>query len=152
MNKKKYVFIILGLTIIIGIMLCFLVENNNQKLIIDGQMLNESFIKIYDISDNRKVYSRFTSIQYSNERKEKIYLEEALKNNIVSLDDILSKSNYYDSLNDGGTIIYYFRKGQNNFINKDFEIVCCDTLDGVKDVYIIEQFDITDNICGKREK
>lgn len=151
---KKTVIVISSIIIIcVFVVMFFLLKDDNYvKLIIGDEKTNEGFIKIYDISDDRNLYSQFTSLQFSIARKEKVSLKYALEMNIVSLDKILSKSNYYDSLNDGGSIIYYFRKGRSNFVNRDFEIICCDTLDGVKDVYIVEQFNVTNNICVKSKK
>lgn len=149
---EKVIIIIFSIIIIcVFVIVIFLLKDNREnQLIIGDEKLAESFIKIYDISDNRKVYSQFTSVQYIDEGKEQFSLGEVLRNNVVSLDDILAKSNYYDGLNDGGSVVYYFRKERNAFVNKDFEIVCCDTLDGVKDIYIIEQFDFINSICEKR--
>lgn len=65
-------------------------------------------------------------------------IETSLKNNLVTLDDILSKNKNVISLWDGGSKIYQYHQ---------FNIIICNTLDGNKDIIIGDTEMEIDNYC-----
>ncbi len=110
----------------------------------NGYNIIDSFFKVYSISSDKVLYTSFYNIDFINS-KGNFSLEEAFNKGIVNLDDIKSNSTNSDELNDGGTVIYKFKKGK--FSNKDFVLVDCKTIAGVNDVYIISSFDYDNSVC-----
>lgn len=148
--NKKIKTVLIGVVVLLIIFICFFLYSfNSEKIIIKGQKLNDSYIELFNISGNQKIYSQFTEIEYVDKDNNKYELIDALKNNKITIDYIISKSEKIDELNDGGTKIYYFN---NRLFNKKIEIVKCNTLDGVKDIFIIEKFDYTDSVCDYNKK
>lgn len=142
--KKKYAILFIIVLICITILALLLCNNKEIYLHIGNIMPNDMNSKIYTISSEKNVYSYFDNVKIEYNKKE-FTLSEALENKTISIDDILKKNNKVDSLNDGGTKIYYFKK--NNMFNKDFLIVDCNSLSGNKNIYIMENFDFKNSVC-----
>lgn len=137
------VFFVVIVVILFGFVAYFNLRNVPQIRVGD-EKLNDSFLKIYTISDNKALYTSFYNIDYVT-KNGSFSLGDALNKNLISLEVIKSKSTSSDELNDGGTIIYQYKKGK--FSNKDFVLVDCNVIDGSKDVYIISGFDYTNSVC-----
>lgn len=101
---------------------------------------NKDYKMIYEFEDGRKVYSEFKEINYEDFDKDikKIKLEEALAKGYLSIDDILKDMNMVSAANDGGSKIYQFMTGENQYL------VVCNTLDGNKNIIIGTSLNIID--------
>lgn len=109
-----------------------------EKLTVSNKVSNNNYVSIYTLSDNKKIYSEYTSVKYKSKD-----LNEALKNNLTTMDKLIKSSKRNSALNDGGTIIYYF---------KNYDIVKChkttDNNSYIEDYYIVSDADkIIDNLC-----
>lgn len=69
---------------------------------------SEIFKIIYELEDGRKIISGFKKIVYQNYDKniEKIELEEAFANNVITIDYLIEKMTLIDSDNNGDTKLY----------------------------------------------
>lgn len=144
---KRRVLAISCIAIIIILILTIIrVKNNNYgKIILSNEELNHSFLEIYEVN-GIKIYSSFNDISYII-KGETYKLSDALDKKIITLDKIIAKHNDSDQLNDGGSILYYYKSGK--ITNKDFVLVKCNNLNGNKNYYIISEFDFTNSVCKK---
>lgn len=121
--KILSVAIILIVIIVTAIVLIGKTLSNKKDFTIDiGEENKDDFTEIYRISNDKKVYTSIKDIEYRQGDKE-ISLEKALKNKTITLENLFAKSEFRDALNDGGTSIYFFKKG--SFTNRDFVVVDC---------------------------
>lgn len=131
--NKKIIIPVTVFIIIVGLVIAFLIIKGNGKLIIDDKKLNDSYIKLFEVSENSKVYSQFSNIKYKYKKNE-YALEEALKDNIVTIEKLMNGAKSKEALNDGGTIIYSF---------DDYKIIKCYKMNPIennyiKDIYIVD--------------
>ena len=66
-------------------------------------------------------------------------LETSLKNELVTLDDILTKNKNVETYRDGGSKMYYFNQ---------FNILVCNTINGNKDVVVGDTELKIGNLCN----
>ena len=109
-----------------------------EKLTVSNKVLDNNYVSIYTFSDNQKIYSEFTTVKYKSKD-----LNEALKNNLTTMDKLIKSSKRNSTLNDGGTIIYYF---------KNYDIVKCHKTTNknsyIEDYYLVSDADkVIDNLC-----
>lgn len=113
---------------------------SKYKINIFGQVLNNGLIEIYAYSENEKVYSMFTEIEYQD-KKNKIPLGEALEKKVITLEEIVAQMEVISALNDGGSVAFKYTAKNNDqkLSNQDFILVKCDSLEdngGIKNIYI----------------
>ena len=117
------------ISIVILLMLLITGCNNNSKseklLDFSQEKSSKNFAEIYSFEDGRKIYSEFANIEFIINENESVNLKDALNQNKISIDDIINKMTYQDSLNDGGSVVYYYSIKDNNLANKDFYLVKC---------------------------
>lgn len=144
--KKRNLIILLTIFLIITTSVTLvLLFKSNFTIQLSNNTLNDDYLEIYSFTDKQKLYTNFTEINYKSDNIV-LALEEAMKDDKVSLEDILSHKNKVEALNDGGTKVYYFKKG--DFTNRDFIILKCNTLSGNENIYILEEFDVYNNSCS----
>ena len=146
-NRKVLGLLILIFIIVIVFFVVNKLINNEDKLLFEGQIFNESYIKITNLNDKSNLYSQFSKVIYISKKNKKYNLEKALNDGVLTFDYLFSKSYKKEALNDGGTTIYYFN---DDFSNQKFEIVKCNTKDGIKDIYFTQNVDMTNTICINR--
>ena len=100
----------------------------------------ESPIEIITLSDGRKVYSFFEENEITTQDKTVKTLQDALKENELLLNEMISYMQYETSLNDGGSAVFKADSiptyKNRLYVNREFYIALCNTLSGNKDVYI----------------
>lgn len=96
-----------------------------------------NYAEIYKFDDNSKVYSEFSNIDYIKEDGSKIRLSTALTENLITIDEIISKMKVeVDSENDN-LKWYSFNAEKNNLADTDFIIVKCSELTDNKNNNIV---------------
>lgn len=83
-------------------------------------------------SDGRKIISEFVSIKYTNDHKDvkNMELEDAIKNEVITIDDLINVMIYKDTANDGGSKLYQFGEDSSIYL------VTCNTSQGNRDIII----------------
>lgn len=78
------------------------------------------------------VYSKFSSIKYSDSKTNNVTLSKALKRNKITIEEILEKNNKIDYVNDGGSMLYVYYTSENDITTTDFYVAKCNRMnDGV---------------------
>jgi hypothetical protein len=93
------------------------------------------FSKVFRIDSHSTVYSEYPGIKFKKSN-EYIALAEALEENLITIDDIISKMKYTDEANDGGSKVYEFTAGDNDLANISFTLIQCNTLSGNRNILI----------------
>lgn len=157
---KKKIIILIIVVILVILTLLFIFSNKKEKVLLEGQKLNSSFIDIYDIDENSKMYSEYTDIKFIDKKGNATSLGDALKDGNITIDKLISNSDSRNDLNDGGTSIYYF-DGNKDLFDKKVDIVKCHHFSDnyspagdsgyITDVYIVADANkIIDNLCIER--
>ena len=137
--KKKNILLSGGIILITLIVILIILQLlGREKLTATGKIENNNYLTIYTLSDNRKIYSEFTSVKYKSKD-----LNNALKDKQTTMDKLVKGAKKSSGLNDGGTMIYYF---------KNYDIVKChkmaDNNSYIEDYYIVSDADkVIDNLC-----
>lgn len=137
--KKKNILIFSSIIIItLLVLLIIMMFLGKEKLTVSNKVLDNNYVSIYKLSDNQKIYSEFTTVKYKSKD-----LNEVLKNNLTTIDKLIKSSKRNSTLNDGGTIIYYF---------KNYDIVKCHKTTNnnsyIEDYYLVSDADkVIDNLC-----
>ena len=137
--KKKTLLISGGVILITLVVILIILQLiDREKLTATGKIENNNYLTIYTFSDSKKIYSEFTSVKYKSKN-----LTEALKDNQTNMDKLVKGAKKSSGLNDGGTMIYYF---------KNYDIVKCHkTIENnsyIEDYYIVSDADkVIDNLC-----
>lgn len=138
---NKYLKFIL---IILTISLCILITNfiNNKKQSNNSNQLNnlktKEITKYEIINQDTNPYTIYyyginSATINLNDKKHEI--NKAIKENKITLDEILNEMEIYGEINDGGTKIY---RNNNNLklFNDNYTIIKCNRINGSKDIYI----------------
>lgn len=137
--KKKNILIFSSIILIaLIVLLIIMMFIGKEKLTVSNKVLDNNYVSIYTLSDNQKIYSEFTTVKYKSKD-----LNEALKNNLTTMDKLVKGAKKSSGLNDGGTMIYYF---------KNYDIVKCHKTTNnnsyIEDYYLISDADkVIDNLC-----
>mgnify|MGYP007113985956 CR=1 FL=1 len=128
---KEKIFLIF----IVTIMCCtFLTgcdkSDEKETLIFSDEKSTHNYAEIYKFDDGRVVYSEFANLQFRMNSGEIINLSDGLKNELISINDIIQQMNYIDSFNDGGSKLYSYDKNNSDFANTDFYLVQCHAVIG----------------------
>lgn len=119
-------------------------KKNNYKLIFSEEKSKNNYALVYQFANGNKLYSEFSNVEFEYIEGKKYDLSTALKDNLITMDEIISKMKLQDELNDGGSKIY-IQDSKNKLSNSEFIIVKCNTLDNNHDIiigsnqYIIEK-------------
>ena len=99
-----------------------------------------NYREIYEYSDDRKIISEFVSIKYTNDHKDvkNMELEDVIKNEVITIDDLINSMNYKAAANDGGSRLYQFGEDSSIYL------VTCNTSQGNRDIIIGTNPDIVD--------
>lgn len=96
--------------------------------------------KLAFIHDNVNYYYGNTDFRlFLTEGSYRYDLETSLKNELVTLDDILTKNKNVETYRDGGSKMYYFNQ---------FNILVCNTINGNKDVVVGDTELKIGNLCN----
>jgi len=101
--------------------------NATEKKIIFSDNIDGDMKEIYRYN-GISVYSKFSSIDYTDSVTDKISLSRALKKNKITMDEIFEKNNKIDYVNDGGSILYVYYATDNDISNIDFFVVKCNIM------------------------
>lgn len=102
----------------------------------------EVFMTGYTLDDGRHI--AFTlDVPYKETR-----LGDALMNNDLTVDEFISKLEPVDTLKDGGSKIYKYNKVSSDFGLNDFYVINCNSLDGIKDIFIAKHKENLMNKCS----
>lgn len=102
----------------------------------------ETFKLGLTLDDNRYVSFAY-DVPYSNTS-----LFDALTKNEITIKEFLKKLTKIDTLKDGGSTIYKYDQSKKEFGPEDFYVISCNSLDGIKDIYIAKEKDTLTNICS----
>lgn len=140
----KKICLLLLLILLFG---CSKQNDEEYNMILNVSELTNDFVKIYELGNNSILYSEFKNIYYlpSDEKNNKIDLKNALEEKTVNIDEIISKLELVDELNDGGSKLYI---SSNNISNIDFYLARCNKIDGNKNIYI----SLNENVIEKCRK
>lgn len=125
----KYLFLLLFSLLLVG---C----NSDRETLVLGTDLEDGLLKVYEFEDGTTLYSQF-SMNYFYQNDGKLFsLEEALSRNLITVDKILQRTEFYTEANDGGSTVYRYSTEKRKYANRDFTIVKCNTLSGNKDIIL----------------
>ena len=116
-------------------------SQTKNKLVFDGEPLNNSFFKIYQIDNNSTIYSVFPENKFQMENAI-LELKDALENKKITINDILNQMEYETSLNDGGTLIY--KNKSKKISSTDFYLISCHAYKKNMKEYIEDYYIVTD--------
>lgn len=142
MKRNISIFIVLFLLFVVG---C---SDKKTILLLGNKKSGNDLLEIYQFEDGTKLYSEYTEINYRKDKKEIIPLKDALKDKVITIDKITDKLSFISSADDGGSMIYQYKNKTNDFANKDFVLIKCNTLDGNRNI-IISSSDDTLDYCVK---
>lgn len=142
MKRNISIFIVLFLLFVVG---C---SDKKPILLLGNKKSGNDLLEIYQFEDGTKLYSEYVEINYRKGKKEIIPLKDALKDKVITIDKITDKLSFISSADDGGSMIYQYKNKTNDFANKDFVLIKCNTLDGNRDI-IISSSDDTLDYCVK---
>lgn len=103
-----------------------LMKPMGDEFIYEKENDERNFKVIYEYNDGRKIISEFESIKYKNNDKntDRYLLEDAIENNIVTIDYIISKQTFLADISTDNFKIY-----GNTDNNPTVFFVICDTLE-----------------------
>lgn len=120
--KKKITNLLICLALIVCMSGC---EEKTDKTI-----PKEDFVIGHTLDDGR--YITFTlDVPYKETS-----LGDALMNNDLTIDEFISKLELVDTLKDGGSKLYKYNKIKSEFGMNDFFVINCNSLDGIKDIFV----------------
>ncbi len=158
MKSKKILIISLIVLIVISFSVCMLVYLFNEKkdsnkfnqdndnntfyrkigqIILENPKCNSKEKVIYEYPDGRKIRSRCGEVYYKDDDSHK--LSDALNSSIISIEDISKKMNVILGVYDGGTIVYEYKLGEDNFSNGSFRLEICKKINGSHDMLFLSK-------------
>ena len=129
----KKIFICVLVLFLVG---CF----NQNKATLRFTTPKQELREIGEISDVSKLYSVFPRIYYIKNNEE-VRLEVAIREELITVDDIVAKMELKSLLNDGGTRIFKYDSG--NFANVEFYLMRCLGYNGNRDIIILDEDSLT---------
>ena len=119
--------------LIICILIFVLITKVNNNTNEYNLYFNDYLDGVKDIGNigDKKVYSIYDINQLNNKD-----LSSYLSDDFI--DELIDKMNHVDSLNDGGSAIYY----SDNLANVPFYLIRCRTLTGNNDIYILNSMSV----------
>jgi len=102
---------------------------------IDKKISENNLIEFYESRDNGIVYSKLATIFYK-ENSTVFDLQDALENQQLTIDDLISKLDLFMTSNDGGSLYY---ESNSNFVGEKFYLAKCNSSienGGIKNIFI----------------
>ena len=132
------------------------IAGQKVKIIYDGSILTSIPPKIYAISiaevEEFKISyalddERLINFAYDPKYNETT-ISEAILKGILTFENFIDDLEYLDGLKDGGSKIYkYDSKINDGYGNIDFYVIECNSLDGIKDIYVAKYKDSLMDKC-----
>lgn len=119
MKKRILIIILYGI-------LVFVIGCTNKEKVNDY----EKFLIGNTLDDGRVIHFSF-DVPYKD-----IGLSFALSNKKITIDEFINELEYIEILRDGGSKIYKYNKNKNIFGNEEFNVIVCNSLDNIKDIYV----------------
>ena len=122
------------------------VEQDSSTDWINKKVSENKLIKLYELKENIAIYSKLDTIEYKD-NDNIINLKDALEDGKITIDDLISKMNYLNTANDGGSSYY---ESNDNFIGEKFYLAKCNSLEGnggIKDIFIDTNEENIYNYC-----
>lgn len=108
------------------LLLCLMGCNPNVEEEIPKEELNI----IHSLEDGRYLSMSFIPTYKG------VSLIDALKDNTLTIDSVKDKLEKIEMYKDGGSILYKYDNKNEEFGDTSFYVMVCNTLDGVKDIYL----------------
>jgi hypothetical protein len=107
---------------------------------------SEEFKISYTLEDGRLI-----NFAYDPEYNDTT-ISDAISKGVLISQNFISSLEYLDSLKDGGSKIYkYDSKTNNGYGNLDFYVIECNSLDGIKDIYVAKYKNNLIDKCTKSD-
>ena len=139
---KRLVYVLFLVIILLNMSGCDNFSNDNK---IGDDILNtenEKFLLGYTFSDGRYITFTFDVPYFDG------YLNDAFLTEDLTLDEFIDKLEYISELNDGGSKLYRYTNGEQIFGNENFNVLVCNSADGVKDIFVAKEMDSLDGKCN----
>lgn len=139
--KKIILTIILCSILLLGITGCEKIKPKENKD--NNEQIKEKFSFGHILDDGRVFFTTF-SVPYGKDS----YLSEALVNKELSIDEFFKNLNYLEGIKDGDSKLYVYNPMRRIFGNEQFYVISCDSMDGIKDIYVAKNLGTLNNVCS----
>lgn len=112
-------------------------ENNSEK---------ETYILGATVDDGRVIHFTFDVPYIYGDINSDVMSQ--ITNNKLTIEKFISNLNLIDNLKDGGSQIYKYNKNKKIYGNEEFYVIKCNSIDGIKDVYVAKYMDSLNNKCS----
>ena len=112
-------------------------ENNSEK---------ETYMLGATVDDGRVIHFTF-DVPYIYGATNSYVMTE-ITNNKLSIEEFVSNLSLIDNLKDGGSQIYKYNKNKKIYGNDDFYVIKCNSIDGIKDVYVAKYRESLNDKCS----
>lgn len=137
--------IILSMSLLLFICACSPKEISTKGNIeLSGNKKMDGFYTVYKVDQDTTIYSTFSNTRFKDENNKVINLKDALEDKIITIENVISNMDNYETSNDGGSM-YYKSKNGNVFLAK------CNSLPAngnIKDIFITDDEEVL-NYCTK---
>lgn len=104
----------------------------------------------YATDDNRLIFFIYDVEYIKNNTSSSVRVE--IQNNRMTINEFINDLEYVSSLWDGGSKIYKYDPKNKKYGDNEFYVLSCNTLDGIKDVYVAQNKETLNNKCNKERK
>lgn len=132
--KKKLLGMLFCGILLLGLTGCK--NENNQSF-----KINEKFLNGTTLNDGRHISFTF-DVPYNDG-----YLSDALLYNRITIDEFINELDFESDANDGGSKLYKYNKANKVFGNKYFYVIVCNSLDGIKDIFVAKNINSLNDKC-----
>lgn len=105
------------------------------------------FYEIYETNEGRKVYATLKKVTYLDEKKKERNLIKDLKQNKITIDELIKKMAVYSASNDGGSVFF---ESTEELSKTKFYLAYCNSLPangGIRDIFITEEKEKARKLC-----
>lgn len=148
-SRKISIWIYIALVILVLIIFKIIVSNKNDagwEDILKNNYEKESFMISHTLNDGRVIHFTF-NVPYIVDN-ENSYVAESLSNSKLTIDDFMLGLDYVDIWMDGGSKIYKYNKNKKIYGNEEFYVVQCNSIDGIKDIYVAKYRESLNDKCS----
>lgn len=112
-------------------------ENNSEK---------ETYMLGATVDDGRVIHFTFDVPYIYGDTNS--YVMTEITNNKLTIEEFVSNLSLIDTLKDGGSQIYKYNNSKKIYGNDDFYAIKCNSIDGIKDVYVAKYRESLNDKCS----
>lgn len=144
---KKVLTIVFCTILLVGITGCKKENKEEKNIVIRNPHFiteKEDFYVGYTLDDGRVLHLSYSPIYKDAETS----LGDSIFDGTISIDEVIRNLDYVEELKDGGSRIYKYNKINKIFGTETFYMAVCNSVDGIKDIYITKYKETLDGKCS----